>query len=156
MHCWRLEPYAIMGLDPSRSYGLFVSGWGQDSNAEAIPLLTQRADGRLYWHSILIAPTKFINDPSTLIGAFAVVRVALNDVLNIRAGAGVSQPSSGRFRRTRSAVMRTGPTASADNATWVEVQNPNGGRLGQLLLPDRVCLPRCLLRGYASSIQIDS
>ena len=23
--------------------------------------------------------------------------------------------------------MRTGPTASADNATWVEVQNPNGG-----------------------------
>ncbi len=122
-----LNPYAIMGLDPSRSYGLFVSGWGSDSNAEAILYITQRADGSLYWHSVLIAPTKFINDPSTLTGPYAVVRVPLNDVLNIRAGAGTSQPVVGSFPADAISVMRTGPTASAEGATWVEVQNPNGG-----------------------------
>lgn len=122
-----LNPYSIMGLDPSKSYGLFVSGWGSDSNAEAILYVTQRADGSLYWHSVLIAPTKFINQ-STLTGPYAVVRVALNDVLNIRSGAGASQPVVGSFPPDAVSVMRTGPTASADNATWWEVQNPNGGK----------------------------
>jgi hypothetical protein len=122
-----LNPYTIMGLDPSKSYGLFVSGWGSDSNAEAILYVTQRADGSLYWHSVLIAPTKFINQ-STLTGPYAVVRVALNDVLNIRSGAGASQPVVGSFPPNAVSVMRTGPAASADNATWWEVQNPNGGK----------------------------
>jgi hypothetical protein len=106
---------------------LFVSGWGSDSNAEAILYVTQRADGSLYWHSALIAPTKFINNPSSLIGPYAVVRVAGNDVLNIRAGAGISQPVVGSFPSDSISVMRTGPNTSVEGATWVEVQKPNGG-----------------------------
>jgi hypothetical protein len=62
-----------------------------------------------------------------LTGPYAVVNVASNDVLNIRAGAGASQPVVGSFPSDAVSVMRTGPTASADNATWVEVQNPSGG-----------------------------
>jgi hypothetical protein len=124
------NPYAIMGLDPAKSYALFVSGWGSDSNAEAILYITQRADGSLYWHSVLIAPYKFIQDtptPAALIGPFAVTGVVPGDVLNIRAAAGINQPVIGSFPADATNVMRTGPTADADNATWVEVQNPNGG-----------------------------
>jgi hypothetical protein len=122
-----LNPYSIMGLDPAKSYGLFLSGWGSDSKAEAILYVTQRADGSLYWHSVLVAPTKFINNPSTLTGPYSVIRVALNDVLNIRASAGINHPLVGSFPADSISVLRTGPTASADNATWWEVQNPNGG-----------------------------
>ncbi len=121
-----LDPYAIMGLDPSKSFGLFVSGWGSNTNAEAILYVTQRADGSLYWHSVLIAPTGFA-PPVTLTGPYAVVGVASNDVLNIRSGAGVSYHSVGSFAPDAINVMRTGSTANADNAAWVEVQNPSGG-----------------------------
>ncbi|HJS17134.1 MAG TPA: NBR1-Ig-like domain-containing protein [Anaerolineales bacterium] len=120
------NPYSIMGLDSSNSRALFVSGWGLDGKGEAILYVTKRADGSLYWHSVLIAPTGFA-PPVTLTGPYAVVRLAPNDVLNIRSGAGVSQPVVGSFAADAVNVMRTGPTASADNATWVEVQNPNGG-----------------------------
>jgi hypothetical protein len=60
-----LNPYSIVGLDPAKSYGLYVSGWGTDPNAEAILYVTQRADGSLYWHSVLIAPNKFIHATAT-------------------------------------------------------------------------------------------
>ena len=125
-----LNPYTIMGLDPSRSYGLFVSGWGSDSKAEAILYVTQRTDGSLYWHSALIAPSGFIHTtptPPTLTGPFAVIRVAPNDVLNIRSGPGVSQPVVGSFPPDAINVMRTGPIESAESAFWVEVQKPDGG-----------------------------
>lgn len=129
-----LNPYSIMGLDPSKSYGLFVSGWGSDGNSEAILYFTQRANGSLYWHSVLIAPTKFIystptpsSTPAALIGPYAVVRVVSGDVLNIRSSAGATQPVVGSFPYDAVNVMRTGPTASADSATWWEVQNPGGG-----------------------------
>ena len=129
-----LNPYAIMGLDPARSFGLFVSGWGSDSTSEAILYVTQRADGSLYWHSVLIAPTRFIHATPTptstaaaLTGPYAVIGVAPNDVLNIRSGAGVGQPMVGSFASDAVNVMRTGPTATADGSIWVEVQNPGGG-----------------------------
>jgi hypothetical protein len=56
-----------------------------------------------------------------------VINVPPNDVLNIRSGAGSSQPLVGSFPFDAVNVMRTGATASADGATWVEVQNPSGG-----------------------------
>lgn len=125
-----MNPYAIMGLDPARSQALYVSGWGSDSNAEAILYSTQRTDGSLYWHSVLVAPTKFnpssTPTPAALIGPYAVVNVASNDVLNIRSGPG-SFPVIGSFAWDAINIMRTGPTASADGAVWVEVQNPVGG-----------------------------
>ncbi len=125
------NPYSIMGLDPAKSQALFVSGWGSDGKSEAILYVTRRADGSLYFHSVLIAPGGFArfatSTPAPLQGPYAVIRVAANDVLNIRSGAGASQPVVGSFAPDAVNVMRTGPTANADNATWVEVQNPNGG-----------------------------
>ncbi len=59
-----LNPYAIMGLDPTKSQGLFVSGWGLDGKGEAILYATRRADGSAYWHSVLIAPSGFIPSPT--------------------------------------------------------------------------------------------
>ena len=55
-----LDPYGIMGLNASNSQALFVSGWGQTGNQEAILYFTRRPDGTAYWHSVLIAPSGFL------------------------------------------------------------------------------------------------
>lgn len=65
--------------------------------------------------------------PVVLSGPYAVIGVASNDVLNIHAGAGISHPIIGSFPANGANVMRTGPTANVDNATWVEVQTPTEG-----------------------------
>jgi hypothetical protein len=122
-----LNPYSIMGLDPSRSYGLFVSGWGSDSKAEAILYVTQRADGSLYWHSILIAPTGFNPTPVTLMGPYTVTGIAPDGVLDIRSGAGLSYPVVGSFPANTNNIMRTTSTTAADGINWVEVQISGGG-----------------------------
>jgi photosystem II stability/assembly factor-like uncharacterized protein len=119
------SPYTTMGLDPAKSQALYVSGWGLDGKTEAILYATQRADGSLYWHSVLIAPYGFVT-PTNLIGPYAVINVASNDVLNIRAGAGVSQSILGYFASDAKDVMRTGPISSADGAEWVEVRRNDG------------------------------
>jgi hypothetical protein len=62
-----LNPYAIMGLDPTTSQGLFVTGWGLDGKGEAILYATRRPDGSLYWDSVLIAPSGFIPDADPII-----------------------------------------------------------------------------------------
>jgi photosystem II stability/assembly factor-like uncharacterized protein len=54
-----LNPYQIMGLDPSTSQALFVSGWGLDGKGEAILYVTRNPNGNLYWNSVLIAPAGF-------------------------------------------------------------------------------------------------
>jgi photosystem II stability/assembly factor-like uncharacterized protein len=56
-----LNPYAIMGLNASNSQALYVSGWGQTGNQEAILYFTRRPDGTAYWHSVLIAPSLFLH-----------------------------------------------------------------------------------------------
>ena len=56
-----LNPYSIMGLNPSNSQALFVSGWGTDGTGEAILYVTRRPDGSLYWYGVLIAPTRFVS-----------------------------------------------------------------------------------------------
>ncbi len=55
-----LDAYAIMGLDPAKSQGLFVSGWGADGQGDAILYAVRLPNGDLYWHSVLIAPSKFV------------------------------------------------------------------------------------------------
>ncbi|GAB4455985.1 MAG: hypothetical protein Kow0070_05230 [Anaerolineales bacterium] len=119
------NPYSVMGLDPAKSNALYVSGWGLDGRTEAILYFTQRADGSLYWHSVLLAPYGF-STSTNLTGPYAVVNVAANDVLNIRAGAGVSQPILGYFAPEANDVMRTGPSVSVDGAVWVEVRRNDG------------------------------
>jgi hypothetical protein len=58
---------------------------------------------------------------------YAVVLVFPNDVLNIRAGAGVGNAVVGALQPTATGVNRTGPAATADGDRWVEIQNPRGG-----------------------------
>ncbi|HEX2995127.1 MAG TPA: CARDB domain-containing protein, partial [Anaerolineales bacterium] len=72
-----------------------------------------------------VTPT--LTTPVALIGPYAVIRVSSNDVLNIRASAGTSQPVLGSFPPDSISVMRTGPVAMGPDGTWVEVQNPSGG-----------------------------
>ena len=122
-----------MGLDPAKSYALFVSGfsgWGSDGKSEAILYVTRQADGSLYWYGMLLAPVGFIHEtptPPALIGPFAVTGIASNDVLNIRAGAGTNFQIVGSFPANATNVMRTGQTGSGPGADWVEVQRPDGG-----------------------------
>jgi hypothetical protein len=58
---------------------------------------------------------------------YAVVLVLPGDILNIRAGAGVSNNITGTLQPTTAGVNRTGPATSAGGDRWVEIQNPNGG-----------------------------
>lgn len=120
-----LNPYAIMGLDPAKSQGLFVSGWGLDGKGEAIFYMTRLADGSIYWHSVLSAPTGF-KPPVTLKGPYAVINVTDSDVLNIRSGAGASQPIVGFYPPDATDVMQTGASSNVDGAVWVEVRRGDG------------------------------
>jgi hypothetical protein len=65
-----LNPYSIMGLDPSNSLAFYVTGWGLDGKAEAILYMTRLANGNPYWHGVLIAPTGFIPSNSVSHEAF--------------------------------------------------------------------------------------
>jgi hypothetical protein len=63
---------------------------------------------------------------TALIGPYAVVLVAQNDVLNIRSGPGVSNAIIGSFAYNAVNVMRTGPSQQVDGAEWVEALMPDG------------------------------
>jgi hypothetical protein len=65
--------------------------------------------------------------PGSPSGPYAVILVTPGDVLNIRSAAGVSNPIVGSFAPSAVNVMRTGPSARAGDALWVEVQRPGGG-----------------------------
>ena len=119
-----MNPYAIMNLDPAKSQALFVSGWGLDGKGEALLYMTRRANNSIYWHSVLISPTGF--QAVTLKGPYAVVNVAVNDVLNIRSGAGVSNPILGYLSPEATDVMQTGASKTVDGAVWVEVRRNDG------------------------------
>lgn len=120
-----LNPYAIMGLDPAQSQALFVSGWGLDGKGEAILYVTRRSDGSPYWHSVLIAPGGFVI--STTGGSYAVVRVAWNDMLNIRSDAGTNYPVVGSFPRDATDIKRTGASKMVADTEWVQVKRLDGG-----------------------------
>jgi len=64
---------------------------------------------------------------TSIYNPYAVVRVLPDDVLNIRAAAGVGNRLVGTLQPTASGVMRMGASATADGDLWVEVQNPSGG-----------------------------
>jgi hypothetical protein len=106
-----LNPYSIVGLDPATSQVLFVSGWGLDGRGEALIYITSQADGSLYWHGVLIAPTGFSPSPSTISHeAFcADTRVPL---LLSQLKAGVNQSNGSLF----SALVS--PTHGLDVRLW--------------------------------------
>jgi photosystem II stability/assembly factor-like uncharacterized protein len=116
------DPYRIMGLDPAKARALFVSGWGLDGSGEAILYILRNDDGSLSWHSVLIAPTKFL--PGT--GPYAVIFVAANDVLNVRSGAGVSNPIIATLAPDATWVFGTGNKTKVGTDDWFEIQSPGG------------------------------
>ncbi len=58
---------------------------------------------------------------------YAVILVAKNDVLNIRAGAGSDYGIVGQFTPDETNVLSTGQVAVVDGQTWLQVENPSGG-----------------------------
>ncbi|MEW6587136.1 MAG: SH3 domain-containing protein, partial [Nitrospirota bacterium] len=65
--------------------------------------------------------------PGAPSGPYAVILVAMSDVLNIRSAPGAGNPIVGSFSATATNVMRTGPSSTVDGDLWVEVQKPSGG-----------------------------
>jgi hypothetical protein len=116
-----------MHLDPSKSLALFVSGLGSNGSGEAILFVTQRLDGRYYWHGMLLAPTGFTPAPVSLTGPYTVTGMPATGALEIRAGAGLSHPVIGSFPASTNNIMRTPNTTAADGIFWAEVINPSGG-----------------------------
>lgn len=75
-----------------------------------------------------IAATATSLPPITgIFNPYAVVLVFPNDVLNIRAAAGVGNAIVGTLQPNAAGVNRTGPAANAGGDRWVEIQNPRGG-----------------------------
>jgi len=108
-----------------------TTGWSRLQLADGHTALYRTTDGgstwnMLYGHDIPTAtPT---SAPTSLIGPYAVIGVAENDVLNIRQLAGSNYPVVGSFPSDAINVMRTGPIAGEQNGPmWMEVQNPSGG-----------------------------
>jgi len=113
-----------------------TTGWARLQESDGHTALYRTTDGgstwtKLYGHTIP-TPTPTSEPPTStpvsLIGPYAVIRVAEGDVLNIRQLAGVSHPVVGSFPSDAIDVMRTGPMAGGpDGSIWMEVQNPSGG-----------------------------
>ena len=53
------DPQRMLGPDLELAKAIFVTGWGLDAKAEALLLIVRRADGSLYWHSVLVTPQGF-------------------------------------------------------------------------------------------------
>jgi photosystem II stability/assembly factor-like uncharacterized protein len=113
-----------------------TTGWARHQTPDGLTALYRTSDGGYTWTLVSgyqpVPPTATplpppTATPSTQIRPYAVIRVAQDDVLNIRSGAGVSHPVVGSFAWDAIDVMRTGPTSSVDGSVWVEVQNPGGG-----------------------------
>jgi len=113
-----------------------TTGWARLQEADGHTALYRTTDGGSTWTMLYghIPPTPTPTSepptatPVSLIGPYAVIRVAEGDVLNIRQLAGASYPVVGSFPSDAINVMRTGPIAGElDGTEWMEVQNPNGG-----------------------------
>jgi len=112
-----------------------TTGWVTLLHPDNSTSLYRTTDSGLTWTLLFgINPTPSptpvppTSTPPSLIGPYAVIRVAPNDVLNIRQLAGASYPVVGSFTSDTINIMRTGPIAQdVDGNIWMEVQNPNGG-----------------------------
>jgi len=119
---------------PDMDFVSTSTGWVIQNQVNGSTPLYRTTDGGLTWTLLsgnppapptAIPPT---STPVALIGPYAVIRVAEDDVLNIHQLAGASYPVVGSFPSDAIDVMRTGPIAGEQNGTtWMEVQNPSGG-----------------------------
>jgi len=133
----------INGLGVGETTSVFFPGMGSTVTVLVDPtsMVTESDESNNSFTGMLPIPTPplpcvatptFTPSPAplTLMGPYAVTLVALNDVLNIRSGAGASNPIVGSFARDAVNVMRTGPSQQADGADWVEVLLPDGVNKG--------------------------
>ena len=139
------DPFSAVGLDPTKSFAVFVSGWGLSGSDEAILYITQRTDGSLYWHSVLIAQGGFASGNTSISHeAFcADTRTApliaqLKNSMNISDGnlfASMVSPSSGVDVRlwAYAAPANFTTTTAKDVFTSTAIYNWGGGPSG---MPD--------------------
>jgi hypothetical protein len=59
-------------------------------------------------------------------GPYAVIDVPSTDILNVRSAAGIANPVVTTLPYNQVGIYRTGPTAVADSANWVEILRPDG------------------------------
>ncbi|HKI52597.1 MAG TPA: NBR1-Ig-like domain-containing protein, partial [Anaerolineales bacterium] len=106
-----------------------TTGWVTLRHPDDSTSLYRTTDGGSTWTLLSGGSNPTPTDtPASLIGPYAVIRVAQNDVLNIRSLAGSSYPVVGSFPSDAINIMRTGPIAQElDGTEWMEVQNPSGG-----------------------------
>ena len=116
------NPYTLMGLDPTKSQALLVSGLGPQGIDEAILYMTQRADGTPYWFGLLTAKGGFAS-----FTPYAVTLIATGGVLDVYSAPGISNPIVASFPFDGINIKRTGPTQLEAGTEWVEVIRPDGG-----------------------------
>lgn len=112
-----------------------ATGWANLRHPDNSVSLYRTTDGGSTWTLLFgtnpapsPTPVPPTSTPISLIGPYAVIRVAEGDVLNIRQLAGASYPVIGSFSSNTINIMRTGPIAQdTDGNVWIEVQNPSGG-----------------------------
>lgn len=75
--------------------------------------------------STIMSTFGWLSSAST--GSYAVVGISANDVLNIRSGAGVTNPVVSSFAYNANNVTRTGASSVVNSAEWWQVQQPGGG-----------------------------
>lgn len=60
-------------------------------------------------------------------GAYAVILIPADDLLNIRSGPGAENSVVGTLQPSQSGLTRTGQSVSVGDDLWVEIHNPGGG-----------------------------
>lgn len=91
-----MEPSSVLGPSAPLIQAVFVSGWGLQGQDEAILFISQDEQGRLYWHSVLIAGGGF-NSPAAPGGEFPAQETDVQYVMaqkdvSIHSGPGASHP----------------------------------------------------------------
>ncbi len=117
-----MNPYALMGLDPSKSQALLVSGLGTQGIDEAILYMTQRADGTPYWFGLLTARGGFAS-----FTPYAVTLISSGGTLDIYSAPGTSNSIVGSFPFDMVNIKRTGLSQLEAGSEWVEVIRPDSG-----------------------------
>jgi hypothetical protein len=74
-----------------------------------------------------IPPTPDPEQAANYTGPYAVVKVAADDTLKIRAAAGIQNAIIGSFAPAFNGITRTGKSVKVGEEPWYEIQRPEGG-----------------------------
>jgi hypothetical protein len=125
-----LDPFAILGMEPSSARALHVSGWGLEGKDEAILYIKDPPEGELSWSAVLIAPGGFEaapagtgNNPPVDTSAYptSVQYVMAQQDITIYNGPGTDYSTLGQIFSGQIALV-TGTNATGD---WWRVTCPD-------------------------------